>query len=122
MREQYLQPRHRKRFVATTDSVHNLPVFPNLVQDMVPDGPNQLWTSDSTYVSVINRRIHAALVIDAWSLRIVGYAVSPSINTRLVAAALEAARGCCGRCGMRSGIPTVGWKLPPTAVGICAWT
>ena len=42
MREHGLQPRRRRRFVATTDSDHELPIFPNLAKTMVPDGPNQL--------------------------------------------------------------------------------
>ena len=42
MREHDLQPRRRRRFVATTDSAHDLPVFPNLAPEVVPDGPNQL--------------------------------------------------------------------------------
>ena len=41
----------------TTDSAHNLPVFPNLARGVVPDGPNQVWNGDITYV---------ALVLDAW--------------------------------------------------------
>ena len=43
MRAHELQPRHRKRFVATTDSAHDLPVFPNLAQGLVPDGPKRRW-------------------------------------------------------------------------------
>ena len=46
MREHDLQPRRRRRFVATTDSGHDLPVFPNLASNIVPDGPNQLWNGD----------------------------------------------------------------------------
>ena len=72
MREHELQPRRRKRFVATTDSTHNLPVFPNLARGMVPDGPNQLWATDLTYVAVVSRFVYVALVIDAWSRCIVG--------------------------------------------------
>ena len=43
-----LQPRLRRRFKATTDSDHDLPVFPNLAADLVPDGPNRLWIADLT--------------------------------------------------------------------------
>lgn len=52
MRDHDLQPRRRRRFVATTDSDHDLPVFLNLARDVVPDGPNQLWNGDITYVAV----------------------------------------------------------------------
>ena len=93
MREHDLQPRRRGRFVATTDSSHNLPVFPNLARGMEPDGPNQLWVADLTDVAVVGRFVYVALVIDAWSRRIVGWAISRSIDTRLALAALEAAIG-----------------------------
>ena len=46
MREHDLQPRIRRRFIATTDSDHSGPIFPNLAKDLVPSGPNQLWQTD----------------------------------------------------------------------------
>ena len=46
MREHDLQPRMRRRYVATTDSDHDQPIFPNLAKDMTVDGPDQLWVSD----------------------------------------------------------------------------
>ena len=52
MREHDLQPRRRRRYVATTDGDHELPIFPNLAKDIVPDGPNQLWVADITYVAI----------------------------------------------------------------------
>ena len=52
MREHDLQPRLRRRYVATTDSDHDEPIFPNLVNDIVVDGPNQLWVADITYVAI----------------------------------------------------------------------
>ena len=91
MREYDLQPRRRKRFIVTTDSNHNLPVFPNLAQGMMPDGPNQLWVADITYIAVTDRFVYVAVVVDAWSRRIVGWAISRSIDRRLAKAALEAA-------------------------------
>jgi hypothetical protein len=51
MREHALQPRIRRRFVATTDSDHDGPIFPNLAKDLVPIGPNQLWVCDINYVA-----------------------------------------------------------------------
>ena len=91
MREHDLQPRRRRRFIATTDSAHNLPVFPNLARGMVPDGPNELWSGDITYVAVASGFVYVALVLDAWSRRVVGYAIGRSIDTRLALAALKAA-------------------------------
>ena len=101
MREHDLQPQPRRRFVATTDGNHELPVFPNLASNIVPDGPNQLWNGDITYVAVASRFVYVAPIVDALSRRVVGYAIARSIDARLAVAALEAAialrrppRGC----------------------------
>ena len=48
MREHDLSPKQRRRYVATTDSDHDEPIFPNLAADMAPDGPNQLWVAAPT--------------------------------------------------------------------------
>ena len=52
MREHGLTVRPRRRFVATTDSDHDGPIFPNLAKDVVPPGPNQLWVADITYIAI----------------------------------------------------------------------
>ncbi len=91
MREHDLQPRRRKRFVATTDSDHSEPIFPNLAKDVVPTGPNQLWVADITYVAIAVGFVYVAVILDAWSRRVVGYAISRSIDARLALAALKAA-------------------------------
>ena len=101
MREHALNPRRRRRFIATTDSNHNDPIFPDLANNMAPDGPNQLWVADITYVAIAIGFVYLAAILDAWSRRVVGYAISRSIDARLVVAALKAAvnarkpaRGC----------------------------
>jgi len=92
MREHGLQPKHRRRFVATTDSDHDGPIFPNLARDMAPlDGPNQLWVADITYVAVTGGFVYVAVILDAWSRVVVGYAISRSIDARLTIAALKVA-------------------------------
>ena len=91
MREHDLQPRRRKRFVATTDSDHDGPIFPNLAKDVMADGPNQLWVADITYVAIAVGFVYVAVILDAWSRRVVGYAISRSIDARLTIAALKAA-------------------------------
>ena len=48
MRLHGMQVRQHRRFVATTDSDHDEPIFPNLAKDTVPDGPDQLWAADIT--------------------------------------------------------------------------
>jgi putative transposase len=101
MRENALNPKRRKRFIATTDSDHNDPIFPNLAKTLTLDGPNQLWVADITYVAITTGFVYLAAILDAWSRRVVGYAISRSIDARLAVAALKAAinardppRGC----------------------------
>lgn len=53
MREHDLQPKVRRRYTTTTDSDHDQPIFPNLAKGLTPDGPDQLWVADITYVPVI---------------------------------------------------------------------
>ena len=91
MREHGLQPRMRRRHVATTDSDHDHPIFRNLAKDKVIDDANQLWVADITYVAVTSGFVYVAVVLDAWSRRVVGYAMSRSIDVRLTLAALNAA-------------------------------
>jgi len=101
MREHDLQPKRRRRFMATTDSDHDNPIFPDLARDRVVDGPNQLWVADITYIAIAAGFVYLAAILDAWSRRVVGYAISRSIDARLAIAALKAAirarqppRGC----------------------------
>lgn len=93
MREHDLQPRHRRRCVVTTDSRHDRPIFPNLARDFIATGPNQLWLGDITYVALPDRFVYVAVILDAWSRLIVGYAIGRFINAHLTLAALNAARG-----------------------------
>jgi len=94
MREHRLNPVQRRRFVATTDSDHDQPIFPDRTRDLaVLDGPNQLWVADLTYVAIAAGFVYVALIMDAWSRRIVGFAIGRRIDARLTLAALEAATG-----------------------------
>jgi len=101
MREYDLQPKPRRRYVATTDSNHTGPIFPDLAKDVIPDRPNQLWVADLTYVAILDGFVYLAAILDAWSRKVVGYAISRSMDTRIAVAALKAAirnrnpaRGC----------------------------
>ena len=91
MRENDLTVRPRRRFVATTDSNHDGPVFPNLARDIHPEGPDQLWVADITYIAITSGFVYLAAILDAWSRRVVGYAISRRIDARLALAALKAA-------------------------------
>ncbi|MGE0281860.1 MAG: IS3 family transposase [Rhizobiaceae bacterium] len=91
MRQHGLQPSKSRRFAVTTNSNHDGPVFPNLARDMSLTGPNQLWASDITYIALPDRFVYVAIIQDAWSRLIAGYAVGRSIDKRLAIAALLSA-------------------------------
>jgi len=91
MREYDLQPKRRRRFVATTDSDHDCPIFPNLARDRIINGPNQIWVADITYIAIATGFVYLAAILDAWSRRVIGYAIGRSIDARLAVAALNAA-------------------------------
>jgi putative transposase len=100
MREHDLEPK-RRRYVVTTDSDHAGPIFPDLAKDVVPDRPNQLWVADLTYVTIPGGFVYLAAILDAWSRKVIGYAISRSMDARIAVAALKAAirgreptRGC----------------------------
>ena len=91
MREEALTPQRLRRFMTTTDSDHKEPVYPNLAGDILPTGPDQLWVADLTYIRLLKEFVFLAVLLDAWSRKVVGYAVSRYLNARLTLAALEAA-------------------------------
>jgi transposase InsO family protein len=70
MREHDLQPRRRKRYVATTDSNHDQPIFPDRSKGIILDGPDQLWVADLTYVAISGSFAYVAIILDAWSRRV----------------------------------------------------
>jgi putative transposase len=87
MREHDLQPTRRRRFLATTDSNHDGPIFPDLARDRMVDGPNQLRVADI----IATGFVYMAAILDAWSRRVVGYSISRSIDAWLAVAALKGA-------------------------------
>ncbi len=91
MQEHGLTVRPRRRFVVTTDSDHDGLIFPNLAKDMVATGANQLWVADITYIAIAVGFVYLAAILDAWSRRVVGYAIGRRIDARLTLAALRAA-------------------------------
>ena len=101
MRERRLIVKPRRQKVRTSDGGCKEAVFPNLARHFVPRGPNELWVGDITYIRTTVAFVFLAVILDAWSRRVVGYAVSRQIDTRLTIAALRAAlaarqppRGC----------------------------
>jgi putative transposase len=90
MREHGLQPKRHRRYMVTTDSNHAGPIYPDLAKGVVPDRPNQLWVADLTYVAIPGGFVYVAAILDAWSRKVVGYAISRSMDARIAVAALKA--------------------------------
>ena len=91
MREHDLQPKRRRRYTVTTDSNHAGLIYPDLAKHFVPERPNQLWVADLTYVAIPGSFVYLAAILDAWSRKVVGYAISRSMDARIAVAALKAA-------------------------------
>ena len=93
MRTYNLKPKTVRSFkVVTTDSNHKLPVAPNrLKQQFSADRPDQLWLTDITYVPTAEGWLYLAVVLDVYSRRIVGWAMSDSLHRQLVIDALQMA-------------------------------
>jgi transposase InsO family protein len=91
MREDNLLALRKRRYVITTDSRHTYAVYSNLARDLTPDGPNQLWVADITYIRLREAFVYLAVVLDAWSRRVVGWALDATLEAKLAVAALDRA-------------------------------
>lgn len=81
--------KQKKKFRATTDSNHNLPVAPNLLDRQFDVGaPNRVWVSDITYIWTVTGWLYLATVMDLFSRRIVGWSMDTSMTRKLVSDAL----------------------------------
>jgi putative transposase len=89
MREMRIQVKKRKKFTRTTNSSHNLRVYPNLIKNLAIKRINQVWCSDITYIGLASGFVYLAAIIDAFSRKIVGYTIGRSLAAEL---ALEALR------------------------------
>jgi transposase InsO family protein len=103
MRQHDLQSRKRRRFrVVTTDSKHAHAVAPNvLARDFTANAPNQKWLADLTYVPTDQGWLYLALILDLFSRKFVGWAMSESMPQELTLAALQMA---------------LGWRDPPAGL------
>lgn len=91
MREDNLLCLRKRRFVHTTDSNHSLTVYPNLAQDMTLTGIDQLWIADITYIRLETEFIYLAVVLDAFSRKVIGWALDRTLEATLSLAALHMA-------------------------------
>ncbi len=91
MRESDLLVRSKRTWLRTTDSRHGLRIWPNLYREARPTGINQVWVADLTYIRLLWDFVYLAVVLDAFSRRVVGYALSRRLDASLTLGALRAA-------------------------------
>lgn len=83
--------RVKRRWVATTNSNHRFPIYPNLIRGMAVSRLNQVWVADITYIRIRTGFVYLAAILDAYSRKVIGYAVSRRIDTALPLMALQMA-------------------------------
>ncbi len=91
MREDNLLCVRKREFVVTTDSTHGRKVYPNLAEEMTLSGIDQLWVADITYIRLQTEFVYLAVVIDAFSRRVIGWALDRTMEDNLTVAALRMA-------------------------------
>jgi putative transposase len=91
MHEDNLLCLRKKSFARTTDSAHDLVVYPNLLPELTITGLDQLWVADITYVRLQQEFVYLAVLLDAYSRRCIGWALDRHLEAELALAALQMA-------------------------------
>ncbi len=91
MKKESLQCQVKRRWVKTTDSNHPYRVYPNLVKGITVTRPNEVWVADITYIRILTGFLYLAVILDLFSRKVVGWALSEHIDTELTLAALRMA-------------------------------
>ncbi len=92
MREHGIRARHKRRYKATTDSQHSLPVAENvLARNFAPEAPNRFWSSDITYIATDEGWLYLAVVLDLFNREVVGWSLKPRMTADIVTDALSMA-------------------------------
>jgi putative transposase len=92
MRENGIRARHKRCYKVTTDSKHGLPVAENLLaRDFLPSAPNQVWTSDITYLWTDEGWLYLAIVLDLFNREVIGWSLKPRMTSDIVTDALTMA-------------------------------
>jgi len=91
MREDNLLCVRKRKFVVTTDSNHGRKVYPNLARDMVVTDIDRLWVSDITYIRLQDEFVFLAVILDACSRSVIGWALERTLEDQLTLAALRMA-------------------------------
>jgi len=94
MREDNLLCVRKRKFVVTTDSNHTRKVYPNLARDMILTAINQLWRADITYIRLRDEFVFLAVILDAYSRRVIGWALDREMEDSLTLTALRMALAC----------------------------
>lgn len=92
MRDNGIRARHKRRYKATTDSAHGLPVAENLLdRNFTPSAPNQVWTSDITYLWTDEGWLYLAIVLDLFNREVIGWSIKARMTADIVTDALTMA-------------------------------
>jgi transposase InsO family protein len=91
MREDNLLCVRKRKFVVTTDSNHTRNAYPNLARDMVLTAINQLWRADITYLRLRDEFVFLAVILDAYSRRVIGWTLDRTMEDELRLTALRMA-------------------------------
>ena len=91
MRESDLLCRIKRKWIATTNSDHQFPLYPNLIRGMAVSRLNQVWIADITYIRIRTGFVFLAAILDAYSRKVIGYAISRRMDTALTLGALRMA-------------------------------
>lgn len=91
MKEESLQCQVKRRWVKTTDSNHPYPVYPNLLKGVTVTRPNEVWVADITYIRILTGFLYLAVILDLFSRKVIGWALSNHIDTQLTLTALRMA-------------------------------
>ena len=91
MREDNLLCFRKRKFVVTTDSSHQRKIYPNLAKRMLLTGMDQLWIADITYIRLRDEFVYVAVILDAYSRRVIGWALDRTMEDELTLSALRMA-------------------------------
>lgn len=91
MHEMGLQCKQPRAYRVTTNSKHDYLRYPNLIKDIVPTAPNQIWVADITYIRLARGFVYLSAILDLFSRKMIGYALSVSLNATLTIKALKMA-------------------------------
>lgn len=98
MQDNEIRARRQRKFKATTDSKHNLPIAPNVLdREFTVEEPDEVWVSDITYISTAQGWLYLCVFIDLFTRAVVGWSMSAQMKAELVVDAFRMGVGKRGR-------------------------